>query len=300
MDWDYIRVFLCVARAGQFLAAARQLRVDHGTISRKISALETALGIRLFDRHTTGCVLTAAGEQLLTSAEIVESELLRAHTLISQSNAEISGTLRVGVPDCFGTYFMSGRLGRLKSSCPALTLQLTPVSRGLSLAKREVDLAVVFERPKEGRSGGCANSWIIRCISMQRDPILNEHGVPASMEELRLHHNVTYIHDLLVADQLNFVEELYSASYSRIEPARSATDQIAAVRGGAGIGILPDYVAASDPLLGIVLPDLAFERPYWLVTHADVRHLKRVRAVSDFIFSECKNERWLFMGDGAA
>ena len=49
MDWDNVRVFLAVARAGQFVAAAKRLRLDHATVSRRVAALEAALGARLFD-----------------------------------------------------------------------------------------------------------------------------------------------------------------------------------------------------------------------------------------------------------
>ena len=73
MDWDNARIFLAVARAGQFLAAARQLRADHATVSRRISAFERQLGAKLFDRRTTGCFLTPAGEQLLSAAERMEA-----------------------------------------------------------------------------------------------------------------------------------------------------------------------------------------------------------------------------------
>jgi DNA-binding transcriptional LysR family regulator len=292
MDWEYIRVFLCVARVGQFLAAARQLRVDHGTVSRKISALESSLGVRLFDRHTTGCVLTAPGEQLLASAEIVEAELLRAHSLIARLDAEISGTIRVGVPDSFGTYFMSGRLGKLKMMYPALTVQLIPITRALSLSKREVDLAIVFDRPKEGRLA--IRKLLDYSLHFYASKsYLKERGSPKTAEDLKSHHNVTYVHDLLVAEQLIFMADLYSANYSRVE-CSTAIDQISAVRGGAGIGILHDYAAAQETLLEIVLPELAFERTYWLVTHVDVRHLKRVRVLSDFIFVEAMNEKWMF------
>jgi DNA-binding transcriptional LysR family regulator len=69
MDWDNIRVFLAFARAGQFSAAALLLRVDNGTVGRGINALEKSVGVRLFDRLTTGCVLTTAGDRLFKSAE---------------------------------------------------------------------------------------------------------------------------------------------------------------------------------------------------------------------------------------
>jgi DNA-binding transcriptional LysR family regulator len=95
MDWDNIRIFLSVARAGQFSAAASQLRIDNGTVGRRINALEKSLGVRLFDRQTTGCVLTDAGDRLYKAAEEVESQLLRAKGDLSQSDLELSGTVRI-------------------------------------------------------------------------------------------------------------------------------------------------------------------------------------------------------------
>src|ERR1700724_3705158 len=121
MDWDNIRIFLSVARAGQFSAAALQLRVDNATVGRRINALEKSLGISLFDRLTTGCALTDAGDQLYKTAEEVESQLLRAQADLSQSDLELSGTVRIAAPDGFTTLFLSSRLGRLKAKYPALT-----------------------------------------------------------------------------------------------------------------------------------------------------------------------------------
>jgi DNA-binding transcriptional LysR family regulator len=291
-DWDHIRIFLCVARAGQFLAAARRLRVDHGTVSRKISALEASLGLRLFERQTTGCVLSPAGERLLASAELVEEELRRAHSDIAQLGAQVSSIVRMGVSDGFGAHFVSGRLGKLKSQQPALTVQLVPLSPSVSLPKHDLDIAIVLDRPKEGRL--IVRKLVDYSLHFYASiNYLNEHGMPRAVADLKSHHNVTYVHELLVADQLNFMKELYGSSYSRIE-CSSAESQLAAVRGGAGIGILDDYAVHQEPQLQIVLPDIAFERTYWIVAHADSWHRKNVRAVSDFILTEAKDEKWTF------
>ncbi|MBN9003135.1 MAG: LysR family transcriptional regulator, partial [Rhizobiales bacterium] len=144
MDWDNIRVFLSVARAGQFLAAARQLKIDHGTVSRKIGALEKSLGVRLFDRQTTGCVLTSAGDRLYAAAEEVEAQLLRAQGDLSQSDVELSGTVRVAAPDGFTALFLCSRLGKLKRKYPSLTIQMVQMSRTFSLSKREADIAITI------------------------------------------------------------------------------------------------------------------------------------------------------------
>jgi len=64
MDWDRIRVFLAVARAGQILGAAQQLGLNHATVGRHLTALEEDLGAKLVQRQTQGCTLTPAGEAL--------------------------------------------------------------------------------------------------------------------------------------------------------------------------------------------------------------------------------------------
>ena len=66
MDWDNVRVFLAVARGGQFVAAARRLRLDHATVSRRIAALEAALGAKLFERRTTGAAPARADDAPFT------------------------------------------------------------------------------------------------------------------------------------------------------------------------------------------------------------------------------------------
>lgn len=292
MDWDNIRVFLSVARAGQFLAAARQLRVDHGTVSRRIGALETSLGVRLFDRQTTGCVLTAAGERLLESAEEVEAQLLRAQGDLSQSDVELSGTVRIAAPDGFTTLFLCSRLGKLKTKYPSLTIQLVPMSRTFSLSKREADLAITIERPEEGRLAVRKLVDYSLHFYAAKD-YLAANGTPQTAADLTRHNLVTYVQDLVFADQLNFMPELYSPGYSRLECA-SAVGQLEAVRNGIGIGILHDYAGSHDTRLQMVMPDIVFERSYWIITHVDLRRLSRVRAISDFIIEEVTAQRAIF------
>ena len=292
MNWDNIRVFLSVARAGQFSAAAHQLHLDHGTVSRRIDALEKSLGVRLFDRQTTGCVLTPEGDRLYISAREVESELLRAQGELSQSDVELSGTVRIGAPDGFTTHFLCSRLGKLKTKYPSLTIQLVPMSRTFSLSKREADLAITIERPEEGRLA--ARKLIDYSLHFYAaKSYLAERATPESVAELERHCLVTYVQDLIIADQLNFIPELFDSNYRRLE-CSSAVGQFEAVRGGAGIGILHDYIAHYDPRLQIVLPSLVFERSYWIVTHLDLRRLRRVRAISDFISAEVDAQRSIF------
>jgi DNA-binding transcriptional LysR family regulator len=292
MDWDNIRLFLSVARAGQISAAARHLRVDLGTVSRRITALEKSLGVRLLDRQATGCVLTAAGDRLYASAEEVETLLLRTQGDLSQSDVELSGTVRVAAPDGFTTLFLCSRLGKFKAKYPALTVQLVPISRTFSLSKREADLAITIERPKEGRIA--VRKLVDYSLHFYASKAyLAEHGTPQRLEDLEHRCVITYVEDLLFADQLNFMPELYGANYRRLE-CSGAVGQLEAVRGNVGIGILHDYAAHRDKQLKVVLPERVFERSYWIVTHLDMRRISRVRAISDFIVEEVAAQRSSF------
>jgi len=292
MDWDNARIFLSVARVGQFLAAAKQLRLDHATVSRRIGALESELGARLFDRRTNGCVLTPSGERFLSAAERMEADMLRAQAELSANDVEIAGTVRIGAPDGFGTFFLTPRLGKLMKRYPSLNIQLVPLPRTFSLSKREADLAIVIDRPVEGRL--VARKLVDYTLRLYASKTyIEEHGAPQTPDELIQHPHITYVQDLIYSDQLNFMPQVFGPGFRRFECA-SALAQAQAVKSGAGLGVLHDYASRADPDLAVVLTDLVFRRAYWMATHADTRELMRVRCVADFISEEIEEARRLF------
>jgi DNA-binding transcriptional LysR family regulator len=292
MDWDNIRFFLGVARAGQFSAAAVNMGVDTATVARRINALEKSLGTRLFDRQPTGCLLTAAGERFFQTAEEVESQILRTQGDLSRSDLEVGGAVRIAAPDGFGTIFLCPRLGALKIRHPRLTVQLVPITRSFSLSKREADLAVTIEPPEEGRL--VARKLVDYSLHFYASrSYIGEHGLPAATDDLSRHCLITYVPDLIFADQLTFMPEIYGPSYSRLE-CSTAVGQLEAVRSGAGIGILHDYAAHRDPQLQLVLPDIRFDRSYWIMTHADLQGIARVRAAMDHIIQEVRLNKLIF------
>jgi DNA-binding transcriptional LysR family regulator len=140
-DWDDLRFFLAVARAGRLTVAARQLEADHTTVSRRISALEQALKAQLFERKPQGYSLTEQGERLLGLAESMETQALAVASEVGGADLALSGTVRIGAPDGIGTYFLAPELGALAERHPDLTLQLVALPRTFSLSKREADIA---------------------------------------------------------------------------------------------------------------------------------------------------------------
>jgi DNA-binding transcriptional LysR family regulator len=293
MDWDNTRIFLAVARAGQFLAAARQLHIDHATVSRRISQLEASLGTRLFDRHTQGCILTPAGEHLLLSAERVETEILKIQADLAQADPQIAGTVRIGAPDGFGNLFLSARLGLLMQRHPRLTIQLVPVPRTFSLSKREADIAITIDEPEKGRLYvRKLTDYSLRFYASTS--YFKNHAMPQMSQDLHDHNLVTYVQDLLFSQALNFDPNFFAPTQKRFECA-SAIGQIEAVRAGAGIGLLHDYIARHDTNLQPILADIVFKRSYWIATHADLRDMIRVKTVVEFIIEQISQNRHMFI-----
>jgi DNA-binding transcriptional LysR family regulator len=292
MNWDDVRFFLSVARTGQFLAAARKLGVNHATLSRRVSALEQALKAQLFIRSTSGCELTEAGRSFLLSAERMETEMLSAQASLGHIDTTVSGTVRIGAPDGFGVSFLAPRLGRLIARHPELKIQLVPVPRSFSLSQREADLAITIERPEQGRlvSGKLVDySLGLYCSKAYAE----ECGVPDNVDALRGHRRIGYVDDLIFSPSLNFTGEVMRNWDAAFEVS-SAIGQTEAVRSGAGIGILHDYIAAQDEGLMRILPEVSIKRAYWAVYHETARDLVRVRTVVQFLQELVAQERRIF------
>ncbi|MBA5776898.1 LysR family transcriptional regulator [Stappia sp. F7233] len=292
MNWDDLRIFLAVARSGQMLAAARRLGLNHATVARRLSALEDALSAKLVDRRTTGCVLTAAGEKFMETAERVEAEMLAARAGIGGEDVAISGTVRIGAPDGFGVAYLAPRLGRLTAQHPDLTLQLVPVPRAVSLSRREADIAITVERPEHGRL--VARKLVDYELALYASrSYLAEAGEPRTIADLKDHALVGYVEDLVYSSGLAYSQEIDRSFQPRFEIA-SALGQTEAVRAGAGIGILHSFIARTDPNFVQVLPERTIRRAYWIVIHESLRDLRRIRTVADFIAEQVGADRACF------
>ncbi|MCW5720199.1 MAG: LysR family transcriptional regulator [Devosia sp.] len=291
MNWDDARIFLAIARHGQILGAAKALGLNHATVARRLNALETALNTTLFRRKTNGTELTTEGEGFLEFAEIMESASLAA-TEASGADSAVAGTVRIGAPDGFGVAFLAPRLPLLVERHPGLRIELVPVPRAFSLSRREADIAVTLERPREGR-------LVARKLTDYRlglyasNAYLDRHGMPAGLGELPRHRLVGYVDDLLYTQSLDYTAE-FSKDWRSAIAVSSAMGQTEAVRAGAGIGILHKFMASGDSGLVPVLPAHFLTRSYWTVVHEDLRSLRRVALVADFLAEMVANERAMF------
>ena len=293
MNWDDARIFLAVARAGQILGAARRLELNHATVSRRVAALEDALGAKLFRRLTTGSEPTPAGERFLAIAERMEADMIAARSELAGGDEAISGTVRIGAPDGFGVAFLASRLGALTAEHRDLKIQLVPVPRSFSLSRREADIAITTERPSEGRL--VAQKLVDYSLGLYASRAYAEaNGLPQAQPELKAHRLVGYVPDLVFSPSLAYAQE-FSPDWDAAFSISSALGQVEAVRSGAGIGILHAFIARSLPELVPVNAAKPIRRAYWLVYHESVRPLRRIQAAASFITAAVEREKQLFL-----
>ena len=294
MDWDRVRIFLAIARSGQLLGAARRLGLNHATVGRQLTALEEELSAKLIERQTNGCSLTPAGEALLAAAERAESEFLKVEAQLSGTAEAVAGTVRVGAPDGFGNYFLSRELGALAAQYPDLVIQLVPLPRTFSLSRREADIVITLDRPKQGRMiVKKLTDYTLSVYAAQA--YLDRTGMIEREEDLTGRLFVTHIDDFVYSRALDYAATLGRMMHRRFE-CGSVVGQMEAVRAGHGVGILHDYAAYQYPELRRVLPGIRFTRNYWLVTHPDTRDTQRVIAVQRHIAARVRAARQVFAG----
>lgn len=297
MDWDHFRVFLAVARGGQLSAAARRLGVNHTTVARRLDALEAELGSALFERRPTGCVLTEAGERLIPLAERIEIETRAALAAVSSGETEIAGTVRVGAPDGLGNSFLARELGLFAAQHPGITVELVPLPVKFSVSRREADLVVELSRPTTGRL--VATRLVDYSLGVYAsESYLTGHGLPASLDDLAGHRLVTGIDDYTFSSALDYAATLQVYS-KRLYRCAGATSQFEAIRAGAGIGVLHDFMTLDTAGLVRVLPDVSFSRTYWLVGHPGATSIAAIAACRRYLVETFRRQRRHFQPFGS-
>ncbi|MEJ1157053.1 LysR family transcriptional regulator [Prosthecomicrobium sp. N25] len=295
--WSDYEIFLAVARSGQISRAGQQLGLNHATVGRRIAALEAALKARLFDRSPRGYQLTGAGERLVASAEAMEAAVRAAESEVGEGDPTLTGTVRIGAPDGFGTLFLAPRIGDFCRRHPAVELQIIPIARPFSLSRREADIAIGLSSPEGGRLvSRRLTDYTLGLYATEA--YFAERGRPERLEELRRHRGIGYIQDLIFMPEIDYLDEVGSGLRPRITSSSLIT-QLNAARAGAGLSVLPDFCAAEFPELRPVLGDrIRLRRAFWLVMHEDTRRVARVRHAADFVAARVEAEAARFLPYG--
>ncbi|MBU9259456.1 LysR family transcriptional regulator [Burkholderia multivorans] len=274
-DWENLRCFVAVAQSGSLSAAARRLRVDHATVSRRVSALESELKVRLIDRLPRACRLTAAGTQVLAFAEKMEENAFAIERLALAEHLPMHGTVTVSVPPVLASNFFANHLHAFARLHPGIRLALASQVQSVSLGRREADIAIRLFRPEEPQS------------------VTRKLGVMA----FALYASRDYAHAsqpdrwAFIAYDAQYAEMPHQKWLQSIAAGRpiacevsDITTQQAAARTGIGVAGLPVFIGDNDPALQrLPFDGEPFHREIWLVVHADLRRSPLIRVVIDFV-----------------
>jgi DNA-binding transcriptional LysR family regulator len=281
-DWDDLRIFLAVARAGRVAPAARSLGIDATTVGRLLTRLSDRLGTPLFEMVGGDRLLTDRGQALFRHAEAIESSALAALGDIQSGPRTLSGQVRLSVAEGFGTWVLTPALPEFHRAHPDIQIDLVTASGFLNPSKREADMAVMLTRYRSDKLlTSKLGDYRLRLYGAKS--YLESHGTPTDVDTLRDHTLISYVPEFIYSPELDYLREFGPG----LEPKLRSTSiniQHRLVAGGAGIGVLPTFIGDRDPtIVPLLTGQREIERSFWLVTHSDTRGLARIEAVVELL-----------------
>jgi DNA-binding transcriptional LysR family regulator len=281
LDWDNLQAFLAVARTGRISAAARRLLVEHTTVSRRLTALETALEVPLFYRTSTGYLLTPHGQNALAQAEAMEAAALALAARAREGSGVVAGRVRLAMAPEFASHWVAPKLTSFRKKYPRLDLQILVGTRQRDLSRGEAELAVQSPGPRQrdlvavriarASLGLYASKTLARDTRWRITSRESLHGVPL----------LTYTAAFQMLHEAKWFQSILGAADVALE-TNSTHTLLAAARAGAGVAVLPRFVARWHDDLVAVSDDVA-NHDVWLITHPEFRRDPKVRTAADFL-----------------
>ncbi|MGI3901447.1 MAG: LysR family transcriptional regulator [Janthinobacterium lividum] len=278
LDWDDLRFFLSIARHGNLIAAAKELRVAQSTVGRRLASLEASLGVRLLNRTPDGYVVTSAGEQVLREAERFETGSLALEREVGGRDGRLSGSVRVTCAESVASNILSPCLAAMHGKHPDIMVELIPDPRELSLSMREADISVRLKQSNQ-------HDLVVRKIGilgfgLYASPgYLDKHGELDVEAGCPGHHIVAQLDDLQDSDQTDWLAALAPRSRISLQTSSHEAAVVAALHGG-GLACLARFRAdREEGLTRLASPLPVPDAGIWLVAHKDNRENARIRAV---------------------
>ena len=275
MDWDDLRLFLAIARAGSLSGAAATLGITQPSVGRRLKRMEDRFGARLLERTPSGFVMTAMGEAIHANAERMELEAQGIERCVAGRDAKLEGTVRITTVEVLAQAFLVPLSKLLLETHPGIALEILPDTRSLSLSRRETDIAIrltrfegheLFVRRLGTLSFGIYGSDAYladrpssdRLISVQE----NQRHLP---EVVRYHHAFPGGRTVLTTNDRSVQIE-------------------AAVEGVGLICVADSAVTGRSELRRLEFDDIP-AREIWMGVHGDLRHTARIQAVINAAFA---------------
>ncbi|WP_079598361.1 LysR family transcriptional regulator [Arthrobacter sp. P2b] len=293
---DDLLVLLAVSRSAKFTTAAQALGLNHTTVSRRIAALEKALGGRVLARATGGWELTELGEQAVRVAEQVE-EVLGTLGPAGKAPDPIAGVVRMTATDGFSAYIAAPAVARLRREHPGLSVEVVTMTRRALQQRSGLDIEVVVGEPQVHRAEAVRLGDYMLGMYASRS-YLAEHGTPATVAELNEHPLVYFVDSMLQVDDLDAPRRLVPAMRDGLT-STNVFVHVEATRAGAGIGFLPCFMGdLHDDLVRLLPTEIAELLPYWMVLRPDSLRRPAVAAVVGALREQMAAHHEALMGRG--
>jgi DNA-binding transcriptional LysR family regulator len=299
LNWDDLRFVLALRRAGSLGAAARSLKVESSTVSRRLSSIEDALGVQLAARLPDGLQLNEPGNTVADLAEGIDGRIDELTRRIGGEDQRPEGLVRLSTTESMATFLMAG-LVPLRQTHPKIQVQLVVSNAALDLMRREADVALRLFREKTG-------TLVARKIG---DVGWSLFASRAYVERTGLAFGADIADGALTGQPIigyagaaaRSAGGLWLAAHTRPEDVvltcESVLSVLNAVRAGLGVSVLPCFAAHGDATLARLTPAIIARAEAFLVIPPDHRNTVRVRLVMDALGTLFERERTML--DGAA
>ena len=288
-QWDDVRFFIAVARAGSLSGAARALSVGHVTVGRRITLLEKRLGVTLLNRTPDGFATTSAGEAILRQCMAMESAALNLERIVAGRDSLVSGSVRVTTTEALAYQLVAPAIAALRQAYPQLQVDLTVGVRSLDIARRDADLAVRFARPSASELV-CRKLGEVGFSLYASRRYLARAGTPKRGQGLAGYDLITFTGQPAATSPFLMAEALEGARIALrcdnpFVQLKAAADEV-------GVAELACFLGDASPDLVRIWPhEIPVHRSAWLIVHQDMRRSARIRAVSAAIGDAFRSQR---------
>ncbi len=272
---------LCRGGGGTMAAAARALKVDKATVSRRIAELERSAPAPLFERRNGQLELTPYGARALEAYQAHEESRRRLEASLEYTEDDTKGTVRVTMPGFFGCEVVGPALRPFLAEHTKLDVQIDCTNRLVDLARGEADVALRSIRPAGGSLHVRRVGRLAMAMFASREYLARRGGLVAP-RSLAGHEYISYDTGPYTGPGFEWVAD--ALAHTRV--AFAANDALllrAAAVSGLGLVTLPAFMGDESPALMRVPGASEGLTDIWLVTREEQRNVKRVRLVRQFL-----------------
>jgi len=287
MNWDDLRLFLAVSRTGSISGAAKQLGIQHSTVSRRMRSFEEKMGVRLLERIKGGYQLTSAGEQIKQAADKIEAEILNVDGVVVDKDQQLSGPVKVTAINNMASSILMPMFAEFNQTHPDVDLHILVSNMDASLSQREADIA-------------------IRLSNSPPDTLIGKRVVTVAST---IYGNKDYLQKMLEAGkkpewigvECCGFHKSWTKQYCPNDSHNFISDDtlltLSALREGVGISIIPCFMGDADPLLQrYAEPDPSHNLGLWILMHPDLKRTARVLAFREHMIHSILQKEDLFTG----